>query len=145
MTRLGRAGGWLVGIGIVALLAAGQDTRALLGVLAGAQPGLVVLGVVGLTAMHLVPAAVWRALVDRLSAVTIPWRRALRVSYAAQALGGLTPGNLGGDAYRVWAVRDAAGGWKPSPPCVGPVADRHGRGTGPFAGAARARARAWER
>jgi uncharacterized membrane protein YbhN (UPF0104 family) len=43
---------------------------------------------------------------------------ALRVYYPAQALGGVTPANIGGDAYRVVAVRDASAGWGPA---VAPV------------------------
>lgn len=45
----------------------------------------------------------------------MPWRAAIRsYYYIAQGLGGLTPGNIGGDAYRVLALRRDGQNWSNS-------------------------------
>jgi uncharacterized membrane protein YbhN (UPF0104 family) len=72
---------------------------------------LVVTAVLGLTAVHAVGAFCWAMLCRRLGGLRLGWSTALRVHYAAQALGGITPANIGGDAYRVVAARGAGPGW----------------------------------
>jgi uncharacterized membrane protein YbhN (UPF0104 family) len=109
--RLWRAGRWLLGIAIVALLVLTLDPAALVGRLADADLRLAVLGIIGLTAVHLIPAETWRILCRRLGGVRLPWRGSVTAYYAAQALGGVTPANLGGDVYRVHALRSAGNGF----------------------------------
>ena len=45
------------------------------------------------------------------SGLRLSWGAALRVHYAAQALGSVTPGNLGSDIHRATVVRQAGHGW----------------------------------
>jgi uncharacterized membrane protein YbhN (UPF0104 family) len=100
--------GVALGGGILLVLLATLDGAAIVRTLATATPGLVVVGVAGLTAVHLIGAATWRALTVRLGRVTLGWRSAVRLYYAGQALGGLTPANLGNDAYRAAVLRPLA-------------------------------------
>ncbi len=110
MRRGGRAVRWALGIGVLGVLVVGLDWREVVGHLAGADLPLAALGVAGLSAIHLAGAATWRALLRRLGGVVLPWRQVMGEYYAAQALGGITPANLGGDAYRVQALRGAGHG-----------------------------------
>ena len=98
------------GLLLLVLVLAAIDLPALGSALARADLRAVVLGVAGLTAIHVVPAAAWRAMVRLVSDVAIPWSETLEVSYAAQAVGGVTPANLGGDLLRAAAVRGAGHG-----------------------------------
>ena len=102
---------WTLGIGLVAALVIGLDTAEIGKRIASANLALVVVGVAGLVAVHTLGAAAWRTLCRRLGGLTLPWSASLRIYYAAQALGGITPANLGGDAYRVVAVRSAGHEW----------------------------------
>src|SRR5439155_27169079 len=43
----------------------------------------------------------------RMAGVRLGWRALLSWYYAAQALGGVTPANVGGDAYRAYQLRAA--------------------------------------
>lgn len=99
------------GVLLLVLVVAAIDAPKLWAALSAADLRLVGLGVAGLTAMHVVPAAAWRAMVEQVSGARIAWPETLRISYAAQALGGVTPANLGGDVLRVAAVRAAGHGW----------------------------------
>ena len=101
----------LAGILALALVLVGVDPAAVGAGLAGASLPLVVLGVLGLTLAHLVPAAGWRAILGVTGRVWLPWRPALVVSYAAQAIGGVTPANLGGDVHRAGMLRRAGHHW----------------------------------
>jgi uncharacterized protein (TIRG00374 family) len=101
---------WGIGFAIVAALVLTLDPSAILAQLATANLALVTVGVLGLTAIHLVGAVTWRDLTRRLAEVTLAWPEAVRTFYAAQAIGGLTPANLGSDAYRVMALRRPAAG-----------------------------------
>jgi len=67
--------------------------------------------ILGLVAIQLVGAAAWRELSIRLAAVRLGWWQTITHYYAAQAVGSVTPGNLGADAYRLAAVREPARGW----------------------------------
>lgn len=70
---------------------------------------LAVPAIAGMAALHLIGAACWRVLVRRLTGTDLPWLEACKSYYAAQAIGGLTPGNVGGDAYRVFALTHDGG------------------------------------
>lgn len=100
---------WAVGIGILVALVVTLDAPATIALLKDANVALVLIGVAGLTALHLLGAAAWRSLVRQLAGRTLDWRPAVRHYYAAQAIGGLTPANVGSDVYRVMAVREADG------------------------------------
>lgn len=106
-----RVARWAVAIGVLALLVAGLDSGDILARIRSADVLLVVCGVLGLTAVHVLAAASWRLLCGQLGGLRLAWGTCLRVYYAAQALGGVTPANLGGDAYRVLAVRKSGLGW----------------------------------
>ncbi|MEO8509993.1 MAG: lysylphosphatidylglycerol synthase transmembrane domain-containing protein [Chloroflexota bacterium] len=101
----------VAGVVLLAVVLAALDPAELWRALAGADLAVVLIAVVGLSAMHMVPAAGWRAMVHAVSGVAIPWPATLQLSYAAQAVGGVTPANLGGDVVRAAAVRAAGHGW----------------------------------
>ena len=105
-----RAGGWALGAGILLILVLTLDTRAIAAQLAAANGLLVVLAVTGLAGAHVIGAATWRALAGRLDGAVLPWRTTIATYYAAQAVGGLTPANIGNDTYRVVALRRAGAG-----------------------------------
>ena len=109
--RLWRVARWAAAIGVLAVLVIGLDSGEILARIRSANGALVVCGVIGLTAVHLLAAASWRLLCRQLGGLRLAWATCLRVYYAAQALGGVTPANVGGDAYRVLAVRRAGLGW----------------------------------
>lgn len=109
--RVWRIGRWAAAIVVLAVLVIGLDSREILARIQGADGLSVVAGAIGLVAVHVLGGAAWRTLCRQLGGVRIPWPTTLRVYYAAQALGGITPANLGGDAYRVVAVRSAGLGW----------------------------------
>ncbi len=98
-------GRWMVGIAVVLLLLVGFDGSAVLARLATSNVGLAAAGIAGLTAAHVLAAATWRAICGMTAGVHLPWLATLRWYYAGQALGGVTPGNLGGDVYRIHALR----------------------------------------
>ena len=97
---------WLIGIAVVLLLLTGFDGSAVLTRLAASDVALAAAGIAGLTAAHVMAAATWRALVGMTAGLRLPWSATLRCYYAGQALGGVTPGNLGGDVYRIHAMRE---------------------------------------
>ena len=100
-------GRWVLGLAILLLVALSLDIPRTLQHLASANLPLAVVGVGGLTAIHLVGAVTWRVLCMQLSGFRLGVGSATSRYYAAQALGGLTPANLGGDAYRIYALRSA--------------------------------------
>jgi uncharacterized membrane protein YbhN (UPF0104 family) len=105
---------WALGIGILAILLASFDASDVLSQLRSARLELAIPAIAGLVAIHLVGATTWRLLAKRLSDQHLPWPMALWTYYVAQGLGGLTPGNLGADAYRVYAAPDGLAGWRRS-------------------------------
>lgn len=113
-----RFGRWVAGVVILAVVVASLNPAAVADRLARAEPALVLVGVVGLVAIHVVPAAGWRAILDVTAGVQLPWRSALGIYYGAQAIGGVTPANVGGDVHRALALWRAGHGWAVA---VGPV------------------------
>ena len=79
--------------------------------LAQADLRFVVPAVLGLTAIHIVPAAGWRSILATTTGVRLTWATALALFYAAQAIGGVTPANLGGDIHRATTLRGSGHGW----------------------------------
>lgn len=100
---------WTIALGLVAVVLVQFDPASVGGRLAAVDPGLATVGIAGLVAVHLVGALTWRRLLDRLSGVRLDWPATIRLYYAAQAVGSITPANLGADVYRVAAVNAPAG------------------------------------
>lgn len=107
---------WLLrlglGIAIIGAVIWFSDPAAIGRHLRGADWRIAVPAIAGVVGVHVIGAATWRLLGRGLAGVELPWRRAIRLYYAAQALGTLTPGAVGGDAYRMWAMRPAGAGWR---------------------------------
>jgi len=101
---------WGIGIVILVALVLTFDTTGVGARLGDANLALVVFGVAGLSSLHLLGAATWRTLARRLVGLRFDWWPTVRLYYAAQAVGGFTPANLGSDAYRVVAVRGSGEG-----------------------------------
>ncbi|MEO6578002.1 MAG: lysylphosphatidylglycerol synthase transmembrane domain-containing protein [Candidatus Limnocylindria bacterium] len=112
--RWSRALRVLLGVGVLALVVFTIDPVQAAGLLARANLLLVLLGVAGLTAVHLVAASAWRSLLAILAGIRLPWTRAIATFYAAQAIGGVTPANVGGDLHRAVALRSAGLSWTAS-------------------------------
>jgi uncharacterized membrane protein YbhN (UPF0104 family) len=103
-----------LGVGLLAVVIASASPGEVVARLSSANIWLVLPAVAGLTAMHAVSAAGWRAILARVGGVKLSWRRALSLYYAAQAIGGITPANIGGDIHRVTSLRNSGQGWKAS-------------------------------
>jgi glycosyltransferase 2 family protein len=101
----------LLGVAVLMIVVAGVSPAAIGARLAEADLRLAIIGLLGLVAVHAVPAAGWRAILGMTAGVWLPWRSAVSLFYAAQAIGGITPANLGGDIHRAAALRGAGHGW----------------------------------
>jgi uncharacterized membrane protein YbhN (UPF0104 family) len=106
-----RAARYAVGAALLALVCFAVNPVAILQSLAHADLRLVLVGVLGLVAMHAVMAAGWRWMITERSGVRLSLADALRAHYAAQAVGSVTPGNLGADVHRAALLRRAGHGW----------------------------------
>jgi uncharacterized membrane protein YbhN (UPF0104 family) len=109
--RLRTAVRWTVGIAVIAVLVGVSDPQTLASELRRVDLGLAALGIALLTAVHLVAAEAWRLLTRRIAAVDLSRSEAVTRYYVSQALGGITPANIGGDVYRVQVTRSSAGGY----------------------------------
>ena len=98
---------WVVAISLVAIVLARFDVGAVATKIGAANVLLAGSAIAGLVAIHLVGAAAWRRLVQEFGGIRTDWRSTVRLYYAAQAVGSITPGNLGADLYRV-AAADAS-------------------------------------
>ena len=98
--RAGRIG---LGVALLAVVLLTADLPSVVRHLAAANPWLVIPAIAGLAAVHLIPALGWRAIVAALTGHDMASAAAVRAYYAAQALGGITPANVGGDLYRAAA------------------------------------------
>ncbi|MDP9269952.1 MAG: flippase-like domain-containing protein [Chloroflexota bacterium] len=103
---------WAVGVGIVAVLLLRFDVGEVASELRATRLELALPAIAGLVAIHLIGAATWRLLAIRLGDRRLTWAQTLRTYYIAQGLGGLTPGNIGADAYRVYAAPAGIGAWR---------------------------------
>ena len=106
--RVGRAA---LGLAVLLAVMIGVDRAAIGDRLGQASFVLVVVGVLGLAVVHAVPAGGWRAILGTTTGVWLPWRSALGLYYAAQAIGGVTPANFGGDVHRAATLRGSGHGW----------------------------------
>lgn len=100
-------GRWAIGITILVALIVTFNPAVIGALLATASLPLVIVGVAGLTGLHMLGAATWRVLTRQLTAVRLGWWPTVRTYYAAQAVGGFTPASVGSDVYRVAARRGA--------------------------------------
>jgi uncharacterized membrane protein YbhN (UPF0104 family) len=104
----------LIGILLLAVLVATLDLRTIVARVQAANLWLVLFAVSGLTLDHALAGVAWREISRLVRAGEMPWWAAIRSYYIAQAFGGLTPGNVGGDAYRVLALRRDGQNWSNS-------------------------------
>jgi uncharacterized membrane protein YbhN (UPF0104 family) len=102
---------WVLGCAIVGFLLLRFDLGAVASALQRVDLRVAAPAILGLVAVHLLGAAAWRELSIRLAAVRLRWWPTITHYYAAQAVGSITPANLGADAYRLAAVREPAAGW----------------------------------
>lgn len=100
------------GVALLVVVLANFNPAEVVARLSGANVWLVVPAIIGLTAMHAIAAAGWRGILATIGGVKMPWRRALSLYYAAQAIGGITPANLGSDIHRVASLRGGGEGWR---------------------------------
>lgn len=102
---------WAIGLAIIVVLLLRFDLHGVLAALQRVNLGVAAPAIVGLTIVHLLGAAAWRDLAFRLADFKLGWRATITHYYAAQAVGGITPANVGADAYRLAAVRVEGAGW----------------------------------
>jgi len=106
-----RTGRWALGCAIVGFLLLRFDPGAVARALQHVDLRIAAPAILGLVAVHLLGAVAWHDLSIRLADFRLGWWSTITHYYAAQAVGTLTPANLGADAYRLAAVRKPAGGW----------------------------------
>ena len=99
---------WIVAIALVVLLLAVIDLGEMARRLAAIDMRLALPAIAGLVSVHVIAAASWRRLTATLAGAQLDWATAIRLYYAALALGTVTPANVGADFYRVTAVGDRA-------------------------------------
>ncbi|MEO8468924.1 MAG: lysylphosphatidylglycerol synthase transmembrane domain-containing protein [Chloroflexota bacterium] len=109
---------WAIGLILLGALISTLDLGALGARLGSLNFGLAAPAILGLVAVHLVAAASWRRLTWHLAGVRLDWRTTIRLYYAGQALGMVTPANLGADVYRVMATDDGPGRMRMARPVV---------------------------
>lgn len=109
---------WAIALAVVGVLAFWLDLGLLRERLASVDVRLALPAVIGLVAIHLVAALSWRRLTDELAGIRMGWGRTVRLYYAAQALGTVTPANLGADVYRVVAAHPGPGRGRMARPVV---------------------------
>jgi uncharacterized membrane protein YbhN (UPF0104 family) len=102
---------WVVGLALVAVVATQVDPAGIVAEIGRANPWLAVPAIGGLVAVHLLGARTWQILQLQLNGTAPRWGSLLRHYYVAQALGGITPANLGADAYRLHAASRGGEGW----------------------------------
>ena len=99
---------WAVGLAALGILVTFVDLGTIRARLSGTDLRLAVPAVAGLVIVHVIAAAAWRRLLHELAGVSLGWTAALRLYYAGQVAGFVTPANVGADVYRVVALGGAA-------------------------------------
>jgi uncharacterized membrane protein YbhN (UPF0104 family) len=103
---------WAFGLAVVAVLVVQLGAGDVLARLGGVDLRLAVPAIVGLVAVHLLGALSWRVLQTAFAATPPSWPALVRHYYVAQAIGGITPANIGSDTYRFLALRGGGDGWE---------------------------------
>lgn len=93
---------------ILGLMAWRLDLRASWDLLREVRPGPVGMAIALLAASHALVALVWRFLLER-TGLSLTAQRSIRLYYAGLFLNNFFLGSVGGDSYRVWGARQAAG------------------------------------
>jgi len=109
--RLVGAARWALGLAIVGFLLLRFDLRSVAGTLQQVDLRIAIPAILALVAVHLLGAVAWHDLSIRLADVRLGWWPTITHYYAAQAVGSMTPANLGADAYRVAALRKPGREW----------------------------------
>ncbi len=109
--RLVGAARWGLGLAIVVFLLLRFDLSTVAGTLQQVDLRIAVPAIVALVAVHLLGAVAWHDLSIRLADVRLGWWPTITHDYAAQAVGSITPANLGAAAYRLAAVRKPGREW----------------------------------
>jgi len=99
---------WLVAVAALAVLVSLVDLNTVRTRLSGTDFGLALPAIAGLVLVHVVAATAWRRLLRHVAGVSLAWIAAVRLYYAAQVFGTVTPANVGADVYRVLAVGTGA-------------------------------------
>ena len=102
------------GLAVLGVVLATTDIGRVAQAICAADVRLVGGGLLALVAVHLIPALAWRRIAARSVGADLGRVEAIRIYYAAQALGGVTPANLGGDVYRVAAMRRSGAAMRPA-------------------------------
>jgi len=102
---------WLIGLALVAVVVSQVDLGRIVEEIGRANPWLAIPAIGGLLAVHLIGARTWQILQLQLNGSAPGWGTLVRQYYVAQALGGITPANLGADAYRLRAASRGGKGW----------------------------------
>jgi uncharacterized membrane protein YbhN (UPF0104 family) len=103
---------WAFGLGVLAVVLATTDFAALSQSMRAVAWWPAGLAIAGLVLVHGLGAVAWRRLAEGLGGMTLGLGFAFRSYYAGQAVGSLTPGNVGSEAYRAAALRPTAHGWR---------------------------------
>jgi uncharacterized protein (TIRG00374 family) len=101
-----------LGLGILAGLLFYLDIGQIGAVMRRVNWALAVPAIIGLSAMHLVGAAMWKYLCRRLSGIRFNWGYATKAYYASQTAGSITPSNIGADVYRVYSLTGGEHQWQ---------------------------------
>lgn len=101
---------WGAGLALVGVTLGVLDPGGVAAHLEGVDWALAVPALVALVLVHGFAALTWQYLVASMTDWRLPVGAALRAYYAGQALGGVTPGNVGADVYRARLLaRDGRG------------------------------------
>lgn len=100
---------WAIGVALLVAVVVLFDPASIGDRIAAVNLARAVPAILGLVAVHLVAALTWRRLTETLAGVRLDRRATIRLYYAAQAFGTVTPANLGADVYRIVATDPGSG------------------------------------
>lgn len=98
---------WGLGLGILAFLLVSFDVRQTASALRQTAWLLAFPAILGLTAMQVLVASVWKFLSARLSQLRFGWAFAIKAQYASLVAGSITPSSIGADMFRIYALGSA--------------------------------------
>ena len=102
--RVDRRLRWGAGAALLLLVLLQVGSGGVLHQLGRANLGIALPAIAGLVAVHLLGALTWWLLQARVGGWAPEWSGTLQTYYVAQAIGGMTPANLGSDVYRLAAA-----------------------------------------